>query len=56
MKHHFYETLINQRFWHDLKLDESRGYIPYTSSTMGTVIPIYQGDCNTIFIAEVYVK
>ncbi|PHC14825.1 hypothetical protein COE97_12710 [Bacillus toyonensis] len=36
MKHHFYKTLINQCFWHDLKLDEFRGYIPHTSSPMGT--------------------
>ncbi|PFL18897.1 hypothetical protein COJ07_17655 [Bacillus cereus] len=27
-------------------------YVPRTSSTMGTVIPIYQGDCNTRFIVE----
>jgi hypothetical protein len=56
MKHHFYKTLINQRFWFNLILDEFRGYIPHTSSTMGMVIPIYQGDCNTRFIAEIYVK
>jgi len=36
MKHHFYETLIDQRFWRNLKLDEFRGYIPHASSPMGT--------------------
>ncbi|EJR56221.1 hypothetical protein IIM_01313 [Bacillus cereus VD107] len=30
-------------------------YVPHTSSTTGTVIPIYQGECNTRFIAELYV-
>ncbi len=56
MKHHFYKTLINQRFWYSLKLDEFRGYIPHANSTMGTVIAIYQNDYNLRFIVEIYVK